>query len=192
MNYLIKQAVVIPILFFVPVFVGGLLTENYSLIQQHASEITLTESYNAIVVINCGAILTGLSCIVLGLGIVLKFNKFLLTSILLSIFGVSMISNGIYPMGSILHGFYGIGLSYMILPFVACYELKNELMEKAFFRVSLFVGFFVFIYFWSMLVGLDPSNFKGLTQRIASVFIFGWIGYLAYVLKKTRVQIKVK
>ncbi|MGY0393115.1 DUF998 domain-containing protein [Bizionia sp. KMM 8389] len=184
MKYLIKQAVIIPILFFVPVFIAGFLTENYNLIEQHASEITLTNSDTAKSVINSGAILTGLSCILLAIGIIINFKKFLMTSILLIIFGISMVSNGLYPMGTIMHGFYGFGMSLMILPFIACYELKNENIKKVFFKISLICGFVIFIYLWSMLVGLDPANFRGLTQRIASLFIFGWIAYLAFELSK--------
>ena len=184
MKYLIKQAVIIPILFFIPVFIAGFLTDGYNLIEQHASEITLTDFDTAKTVISSGAILTGLSCIILAIGIFLNFKKFLMTSILLIIFGISMISNGIYPMGTIMHGFYGFGLTLMILPFIACYELKNENIKNDFFRISLICGFVIFVYLWSMLVGLDPTNYRGLTQRIASVFIFGWIAYLAFELSK--------
>ncbi len=188
MKYLIKQAITIPILFFVPVFIAGFLTDGYNLIAQHASEITLTDFDVAKTVINSGAILTGLSCLVLAIGIILNFKKYIITSILLIIFGISMISNGLYPMGTIMHGFYGIGLTLMILPFIACYELKNEINNQLFFRISLICGFVIFIYLWSMLVGLDPTNYRGLTQRIASLFIFCWIAYLAFELSKKQVE----
>ena len=183
MKYLIKQATILPLLFFIPVFVAGFLTDGYSMISQHASEITLTDFGLAKTVINGGALLTGASCIILAFGIALNFKKFYLSSVFLAIFGLSMLSNGIYPMGTIMHGFYGIGLSLMLLPFIACYELKNENINKRFFTLSLISGIVIFVYLWSMLVGLDPSNYRGLTQRIASVFIFGWISYLAYTLK---------
>ena len=185
MRYLIKQAILLPLIFFIPVFVAGFLVPNYSLISQHASEITITDFEFAKMIINTGAILTGLSCIILAIGIVLNLKKHYILSILIVIFGISMISNGIYPMGTIMHGFYGIGLTLMIIPFIACYEMKNENINKLFFKVSLVSGFVIFIYMWSMLVGLDPANYRGLTQRIASIFIFGWIAYLAYELNKT-------
>jgi hypothetical membrane protein len=184
MKNLIKQAIIIPILFFIPVFISGSLVDGYNLISQHASEITITDFGTAIRILNIGAILTGLSCIVLAIGIIFNFKKFYITSVLLTIFGISMVSNGLFPMGTIMHGFYGIGLTLMILPFVACYELKSEILEKQFFTISLVCGFIIFIYLWSMLVGLDPSNYRGLTQRIASLFIFGWIAYLAFKLNK--------
>jgi hypothetical protein len=184
MKFLIKQATFLPLIFFIPVFVAGFLVPNYNLITQHASEITITEFEIAKLVINTGALLTGLSCIILAIGIVLNFKRHFILGTLLTVFGISMCSNGIYPMGTMMHGFYGIGLILMIIPFVACYELRNETINKLFFKVSLIVGFVIFIYMWSVLVGLDPADFRGLTQRIASVFIFGWIAYLAYELGK--------
>ena len=185
MKYLIRQATFIPLLFFIPVFIAGFLVPDYNLIKQHASEITITEFETAKMVINSGAILTGLSCILLAIGLILNFKKYFMSSVLLTIFGISMVSNGFYPMGTLMHGAYGIGLTLMITPFIACYELKNENIKKIFFKISIISGFIIFVYFWSMLVGLDPINYRGLTQRIASVFIFGWIAYFAYELNNT-------
>ncbi len=83
-------------------------------------------------------------------------------------------------MANPMHGFYGMGLSLMILPFVVCYELKTILLEQKFYTVTLLCGLIIFVYLWSMLVGLDPSAYRGLTQRLASVVIFGWLSYVAY------------
>jgi hypothetical membrane protein len=186
MNLLIKQALLLPLYFFVPVLIAGILTADYSAISQHASEITLTENLTAITVLNTGAILTGLSCILLSIGLIrMSKKKNLLSAILLIIFGISMISNGLYSMGNPMHGFYGIGLSMMILPFVSCYEFKGSSIDKKYFPITIIVGLVIFIYFWSMLVGLDPLEYRGLTQRIASVLIFGWVAYLAFETIKT-------
>jgi hypothetical membrane protein len=186
MNLLIKQALLLPLYFFVPVLIAGILTADYSAISQHASEITLTDNLTAITVLNTGAILTGLSCILLSIGLIrVSKKKNLLSAILLIIFGISMISNGLYPMGSPMHGFYGIGLSMMILPFVSCYEFKGSSIDKKYFPITIIAGLVIFIYFWSMLVGLDPVEYRGLTQRIASVVIFGWVAYLAFETIKT-------
>ena len=184
MKYLIRQAILLPFIFFIPTTIAGFLTENYSFIRQHGSEITITDFEMAKLFLNGGAIATGISCIVLAMGILLNFKKYYLSSVLLTIFGTSMISNGLYPMGTPMHGLYGIGLSFMVLPFMACYELKNENVKSNFFTISLISGAIVFIYFWAMLVGLDPTNYRGLTQRVASVFIFGWIAYFAFELNR--------
>jgi hypothetical protein len=182
---LMQQALALPVLFFVPVLVAGFLVEGYSAIGQQASEITLTESGTAISILNSGAILSGASCLLLALGISLSHRRFYLTSIVLAVFGVSMVFNGLYPMGSLMHGLYGSGLSLMILPFVACYELKNESVAQMFFPVSLAAGFVIFTYSWSMLVGLDPADYRGLTQRLASIVIFGWIAFLAWQVSRS-------
>lgn len=184
MSYLLKQAKLILAIYIIPLLVAGLLVPNYNLIKQHASEITLTNYKNAILILNSGMLLSGLSCILLALGIVINFKRFYLSSVLLIVFGISMISNGIFPMGNVMHGFYGIGLIVMLLPFAVCYEFKNEITNNFFFKISVIVGAVIFIYFWAMIVKLDPENYRGLTQRIASVLIFGWIGYFAYELKK--------
>jgi hypothetical membrane protein len=186
MNLLIKQALLLPLYFFVPVLIAGILTADYSAISQHASEITLTDNLTAITVLNTGAILTGLSCILLSIGLIrVSKKRSLLSAILLLIFGISMISNGLYPMGNPMHGFYGIGLSMMILPFVSSYEFKGSSIDKKYFPITVIAGLVIFIYFWSMLVGLDPAEYRGLTQRIASVVIFGWVAYLAFETIKT-------
>lgn len=184
MKYLLKQAILVLALFIIPAFIAGLLVLGYDMIKQHISEITLTPYKSAILIFAIGQMLSGLSCILLALGIIFNFKKFYFSSSILIIFGISMISNGIFPMGNVMHGFYGIGLSFMLLPFVACYELKNENIKEIFFKISIISGVVIFIYFWSMIVGLDPANYKGLTQRIASIFIFGWIAYLANEIEK--------
>jgi len=184
MRYLIKQAIIVPVLFFVPLLMAGLMVDDYDWVKQHGSEITVTDFTQAKLMINSGAIATGISCLLLSIGILVSFKRFYLTSVLLAIFGISMVSNGVFPMGTLMHGLYGIGLSLMILPFVACYELKNSEINSRFFNTSLIAGFVIFVYLWAMLIGLDPANYRGLTQRIASVFIFGWIAYLAFELSK--------
>ncbi len=186
MKYLIKQATLLPLFFFVPLFIAASMVDGYSHIKQHGSEITITSFHAAKAFLNSGAILTGISCLLLALGVLLIFKKYFITSALVALFGISMISNGIYPMGTMMHGIYGMGVVLMILPFVACYELKNESLNQSFFTISLFSGFVIFIYLWSIFVGLDPSNYRGLTQRIASIFIFGWIAYLAFTLSNKK------
>ncbi|MFK7812397.1 MAG: DUF998 domain-containing protein [Maribacter sp.] len=184
MKFLIRQAKFAPIFYFVPVFMAGLLIDDYNLVKQHASEITIASFYYAKTIINAGFILTGSSISIFALGIIIDFKKFYISSIMLIVFGISMISNGLYPMGTHMHGIHGIGLAQMLLPFIVCYEVKNENFSKLFFKLSLITGFLIFIYFWSMIVGLDPVNYMGLTQRIASAIILGWIAFFAFELKK--------
>jgi hypothetical membrane protein len=185
MNLLLKQAVLSPAYFFIPVLVAGVLTDDYNAISQHASEITLTDDSTAKAIVNTGAIVTGLSCVFMSIALFLNQRNNLLSGVLMAAFGISMVSNGLFPMGNPMHGFYGIGLSLMILPFVLCYEFKGSSINKIFFPISIVAGLVIFVYFWSMLVGLDPSEYRGLTQRMASAVIFGWIAYSANEIDKT-------
>ena len=76
MKYFIKQGIIIPIFFFVPLIIAGILVPNYNAVKQQASEITISNIESAINIINTGALLTGLSCFLLAFGIILKFKKF--------------------------------------------------------------------------------------------------------------------
>jgi hypothetical protein len=147
MKFLIKQAYVLPLLFFKPIITAGLLVDDYNWVGQHASEITLTDFSLAKTILNSGAILSGLSCIVLAVGIVINFQRFFISSVLLITFGLSMLSNGLFPMGNPMHGVYGIGLSLMLLPLASCYELKNVGISQRFFPITVFFVFCAFCVF---------------------------------------------
>ncbi|MEM0926447.1 MAG: DUF998 domain-containing protein, partial [Planctomycetota bacterium] len=106
-----------------------------------------------------------------------------LSAFLITVFGISMISNGLYPMGSPMHGLYGIGLSLAIAPFASIYEWKGTAMPKRYFGLSIAAGIVISLYYWSIVIGLDPPDYRGLTQRTASLFIFGWIAYSAWEMR---------
>ena len=186
LKLLIKQAILLPLIFFIPTTIAGCLVEGYSFIGQHGSEITITNNHLAKIFVNTGAILSGISCILLAIGISMVHKKFYFTSTLITLWGISMVSNGLVPMGSPMHGIYGLGAVLMIMPFVACYELKNEIKNQTFFRITIVSGIVIFIYLWSIFVRLDPLELRGLTQRIASAFIFGWISYLSYYMLRLK------
>ena len=185
MNVLFKQAWLLPFYFFIPVTIAGFLVDDYSSIAEHGSALSLSDNATARTLLSTGAISAGVSCILLALGVVLKTReKHLLSGVLLMLFGTSMISNGLYPMGDPMHGIYGMGLSMMLVPFVVCYEVKGPAVRTRFYTVTLIAGLVNFVYFWALLVGVDPVEYSGLTQRIASLFIFGWIAYWGFASSK--------
>jgi len=57
-------------------------------------------------------------------------------------------------------------------------------IDKKYLPITITAGLIIFIYFWSMLIGLVPSEYRGLTQRIARVVIFGCIAYSTYEVDK--------
>lgn len=182
---LIKQAIFLPIIYFGSIVIAGLFATDYSHLGQHASELGINSSNSAVILFQIGIILTSLSLFLLALGLLLNFKKrFSISSILIFAFGVTFIFGAIYPINSPWHGFYGLGLFIMILPFVFLYELNNLINNRTIHIISIVAGFLMFFYLWSMIAGLDPVNYRGLTQRSFGIIVFGWFSYISYRLNK--------
>lgn len=182
---LIKQAVLVPFIYFGFIIIAALFANDYSHIGQHASELGINESSSAVMLFQIGIMITSISLSLLALGIIINFkNKMILSSILVFTFGVTFIFGAIYPIGSPWHGFYGIGLFIMILPFVFLYEINAFTNSKTINSISIIAGFLMFIYLWSMIARLDPVDYRGLTQRVFGVVVFGWFSYISFYLNK--------
>lgn len=188
-NLLIRQAVYLPLLYFGTVIVAALFASEYSHIGQHASELAINANPIAVALFTIGILFTGLSAILLGIGILLKFNRqFSITSFLIIVFGITFIFGACYKIGSPWHGLYGIGLSVMLLPFAFLYELGREKVNKRIEYLSIVTALFIFLYFWAMVARLDPIEHRGLTQRLFGLFVFGFISYSAYLLHNQKVE----
>ncbi|OUL16855.1 hypothetical protein B0X78_03725 [bacterium AM6] len=77
----------------------------------------------------------------------------MLTSLL---FGVSMVSNGVFTTGSPLHGLYGIGIFSILTPLLFLAELGPAASTRMAWiaRVTSLLGM---AYLWLMLSGFDRS-----------------------------------
>ena len=182
---LIKQAFFLPIIYFGFIIIAGLIANDYTHIGQHASELGVNTSKIAVILFKIGILLTSISLFALAIGLMLNFkNKFTLSSILVFAFGVTFIFGAIYPIGSPWHGFYGLGLFIMILPFVFLYESGDQLNNKAVHRISITAGLLMFFYLWSMIARLDPVSYRGLTQRLFGIVVFCWFSFISYHLSK--------
>lgn len=164
-------AMLVPILiaFFLP---------GYSSISQHISEVALLD--HPVALIQRGAALvTGISIALFGIGLFLaKGSKY--TAIAAFVFGVSMISNGVFVMGSPLHGLYGLGFFMVLVP--AFFAAEVAPTHGSLRNLSMFVALVIMFYLWLMLSGFDPLAFRGLTQRTATLIIFGWYAVVGYSL----------
>ena len=186
-NFLIKQAMCLPIIYFGFIFIAGIPAEEYSHLGQHASELGINGNNAAVILFKTGVLLTSISLFLLATGLWVSYKKrFLLTGILTFTFGVTFVFGAIYPIGSPWHGFYGFGLFIMILPFVFLYESRGLLHKKLLERLSVVAGLLMFLYLWSMIAGLDPVNYRGLTQRLFGVVVFGWFAMLSNYLSRTQ------
>ncbi len=180
---LIKQAVFLPLVYFGFIFLAGFFADNYSHLGQHASELGINTNKAASFLFKTGVILTSLSLFALSLGLRLMFGKrFTLFPILVFLFGVTFIFGALFPIGSPWHGLYGLGLFIMITPYVFLYELKDLSQNKTLHVLSIIAGLLMFLYLWSMVAGLDPMDFRGLTQRLFGVVVFGWFSLISFFL----------
>lgn len=182
-RFLIKQAIFLPLVYFGFIFVAGFFADNYSHLGQHASELGINTNKAASFLFQTGIVLTSLSLFGLSLGLRLRFgNRFTLFPLLVFFFGVTFIFGALFPIGSPWHGLYGLGLFIMITPYVFLYELKDLSQNKTLHVLSIIAGLLMFFYLWSMVAGLDPLDYRGLTQRLFGIVVFGWFSLISYHL----------
>ena len=181
-NFLIKQAIYVPIIYFGTIILASFFAIDYSNIGQHANELAINTSKIAGIVFNIGVSITGVSLILYGIGLLSNFGKqFAITSFLVIVFGITFIFGAVYKIGSPWHGLYGIGLSIMVFPLAFLYEMEKENTNKLTKAIALLSALIIFIYFWAMIAKLDPMEQRGLTQRIFGFFVFGFTSYTAYI-----------
>jgi hypothetical protein len=179
---LIRQAIVIPLgSMLVPILIAFTLP-GYSSLSQHISEVALLDHPIALIQ-RLAALAAGISILLFSLGLFLwPIRGFGFSAFAAALFGASMISNGVFVMGSPLHGLYGMGLFMALVPAFFAAELRGALGAHPICKVSMAVAVFNLFYLWLMLSGFDPQEFRGMTQRAATVVIFGWYSLAAYSL----------
>lgn len=175
--YLVRQAIVVPIgAMLIPIFIASTLP-GYSSISQHISEVALLDHPIAMIQRIC-AIAAGISILLFGIGLVLVFPRtFGFTVAAVSAFAVSMVSNGVFVMGSPLHGLYGLGLFMALAPAFFAAEFPRRGHHHAIVTLSMAAAVFNLGYMWLILSGFDPDAYRGLTQRLATIVIFGWYAF---------------
>lgn len=163
-------------------FVAGALEPGYSAISQHASELTVRPGLPH-TLLNVAAIGSGLGFAAFATGVWLESGRRLAVGALCwLVFGISMISNGIWPMGNPLHGLYILGLTNLIAPSLSLLELPRLRDNKFAYWLTAFVSVATVAYLWMNLNGLDPQNYRGLTQRIFSSINSLWPATVAVLL----------
>ncbi len=181
-NIAIKQALFFPLGAMLALMLVGLTVSGYSSISKQMSELGLLGGYPSVFE-SVLAIIVGASIMVFSLALVRhpsgRFTFTVLTSLL---FGISMLCNGIFPMGSPLHGLYGIGFFTVLTPVLFVAELHPSERTKAISVVSKWAAVITLFYLWLTITRFDPNGFHGLTQRLAVIPMFGWYSYASYML----------
>ncbi len=183
-KYLLKQAMILPLAAMLVPITIALFLPNYSSISQHISEVALLDHPIAIIQ-RSAAILTGVSIALFGVWLYLA-RLFKFTALVAVIFAISMVSNGIFVMGSPMHGLYGLGFFMVLIPaFFAAEVGRENIFLKNF---SMLIAFLTMSYLWLMVSGLDLHAIRGLTQRVATLIIFGWYSVVCFSLLKNNIN----
>ena len=162
--------------------IAGLLSPGYSALSQHSSELTLRPGPPHLI-FNIGVLGCGFSFCLFSIGLWQATQKVLsFGGVAWFIFGVSMLSNGIWPMGGPMHGLYGIGLISVLAPALSLIELQVPRDTRAMYLTTVFVSLSTFLYVWLNLAGFDPAHTKGLTQRVFSSINSLWPAVTAMIL----------
>lgn len=181
-NVAIKQALFFPLGTMLVLMLVGFTVPGYSSVSEHMSKLSLLEGYPATFEQIAGG-LSGVSIIIFSLALVRhpsgQFSFTVLTSIL---FGMNMLSNGIFPMGSPLHGLFGIGFFSVLTPALFIAEMHPSERPPTFVVASKVAAVITLFYLWLMITRLDPKGFQGLTQRLAVIPTMGWYAYASYTL----------
>ena len=184
-NIAIKQALFFPLGSMLALMLVGLTVPGYSSVSQQMSELGLLGGYPAAFEHIFG-IIVGVSVIIFSLGIVRHpTGRFAFTVFTSLLFGISMLCNGIFPMGSPLHGLYGIGFFTVLTPVLFITEQHSSERTKSISAVSKWAAVITLFYFWLTITRFDPIGFHGLTQRLVVIPMFGWYSYAAYALSRS-------
>jgi hypothetical protein len=180
-KFLFRQALYLPLAAMLVPAVVSWFVPGYSSVSQHMSELELLGGSVASIT-RVAAIVSGTSIVLFALGLLGYSRRYLFTALASAVFGLSMISNGIFIMGSPLHGLYGIGLISVLGPAFFAAESQGMGMEPRASAWFLAAALLTLLYMWLLFAGLDPLPYHGLTQRLAVIVMFGWYSLASFAL----------
>lgn len=166
---------VFPLAAMLVLMIWSLFVPGYSSVGQELSELDLLHHPIAMAS-RIVSFIVGLP--IVAFGFILLFGKaprMAFTGASSLLLGASMISTGIFLMGSPLHGLYGVAITLILVP--ACYaaELPRRNDTRLAVTISLIVAFANLAYLWLMLY--HPDAMRGVTQRMSILIMFGWYSY---------------
>jgi Protein of unknown function (DUF998) len=170
-------------LFLIGMSITGLFTQGYSWIAQHASELSIVPGLPQ-TLFKLVAIPFGLGFIAFGFGLMRLTRGRPVGAICWILFGIAMCSNGIWSMGSPMHGLYALPLVSLIAPALSMAESERLRTMKGMWSVTVIVSLCGVFYLWLNMLGLDPQSHRGLTQRLFSSINSFWPAFVAWRIWK--------
>ncbi|WP_401730148.1 DUF998 domain-containing protein [Stenotrophomonas muris] len=168
-NRLLLSAGLLPLPWFLFwTSVAALFAPGYNPLAQHASELLQAPTLASICA-RIAAIGSGVSFVAFAIGIWRESGRRIAVgAICWLVFGISMLTNGLWPMGHPMHGFYTIGIANIIAPAMSHIELSAWSANRRAYAVTALVSIASIVYLWLNVVGVDPEGYRGLTQRVFS------------------------
>lgn len=153
--------------------VAGLLAPGYNPMASHVSVMTLEDGLSHTLA-NVAALSSGIALILFGLGVWRVSQRiFSAGASCWILFGISMVANGIWPMGGPMHGLYIIGIFSVLAPALSVLDVQRPSLQRRLHTITVICSLAGVLYLWILLNGFDPVGYSGLTQRL-----FGSINYL--------------
>jgi len=112
----------------------------------------------------------------------LSQNRFSTAMLATSLFGISMISAGIWTLETPLHLLYNLSIFMVIAPMAFALEFKNIIKSRAFESFSVAVTVLHVFMFWLIYAGFIPQEINGLVQRVWAIPTMAWFGVAAHML----------
>ncbi|MDX1442851.1 MAG: DUF998 domain-containing protein [Gammaproteobacteria bacterium] len=181
---LLLQVAYLPVCAMALLIAWAFFVPHYSSVSQHLSELQLLEHPIALAT-RFLPVVVGLSIMVFGIAVLIHDSpRMPFTGATALVFGAANASNGLFVAGDPRHGLYGLAMFFILVP--ACYagEIGSRKDHRLAINLSLATSVFLLIYTWLQFSGLDPHGYRGLTQRIAVLVIFGWYTFAAFELLK--------
>lgn len=172
--------------------IAALIAPGYSPIESHVSVNSLAQGW-PLWLTNSAGLISGAGLLAFGAGVWAASRRvFAGGALCWIIFGVAMVANGIWPMGSPMHGLYVIGIFNILAPALTVLECREEGLRQDMIPITVFCSLMGMLYLWLNLVGLDPEGYRGLTQRVFGSINFLWPMVFAYrALKKDEMLVRV-
>ncbi|ANU06720.1 DUF998 domain-containing protein [Paraurantiacibacter namhicola] len=172
-HHLIRQGIIAPVAMVIPMLLSPFVP-GFDSFASHLSEYQLGPEWISAIV-RISAALAGTSIIAFSIGLLLAKGGISWSWSALAgfAFGLAMLFNGIFVAGDPRHGLYGLAIFAVLLPAFFATEFSDWLTPVG-KQISLFVAFAGLFYMWFLLVGLDPAEYRGLTQRAYILLSFGW------------------